>query len=65
MKCLRPDCTRTVYTRGLCANDYRTARRLVLEQRTSWPALEAAGKAKPSQKKFKRRFRPVDWFLEN
>ena len=46
-KCLVPDCGRLVMTRGLCQACYSVARHLVNDGKTTWEALEVAGKVLP------------------
>lgn len=58
MKCLYPNCRKSVRSRGLCVNHYATTLRLVNRNLTTWEALEKAGKCKPSV-----RPREHAWFL--
>lgn len=62
--CLRPACPGVVNSRGLCKRDYEVACALVRRERTTWAALEAAGKARPATKIAGHGSRQV-WFLEN
>lgn len=55
-KCLYPNCTKVAGTRGLCNTHYGNAARFVREGRTTWAALETAGKATPSRN-------AKSWFL--
>lgn len=50
MKCLNPNCQRGAEFRGLCRNCYAQASALVRQGKTTWPALEAAGKTLPGRK---------------
>lgn len=45
-KCLNPECELPEYARGLCHCCYRSALRLVDARRTTWKALEKAGKSR-------------------
>jgi hypothetical protein len=44
-KCLFPECSKSIYGRGLCAGHYQSAHRLVIQNKTTWKALEEKGKA--------------------
>jgi len=55
--CLREGCKRPAFSRGLCNPDYVTAARLVREGKTTWDALEKAGKSLPSKRG------TTSWFL--
>ncbi len=48
VKCLREGCGRPAICRGLCASCYTTALRMVKNGKTTWEALEKAGKCVPS-----------------
>ena len=49
-KCLNPHCGRMcTYSRGLCAACYDIARVHVKEKRTTWEAMERAGKCLPAK----------------
>ena len=49
-KCLNPYCGRMcTYARGLCHNCYDLARRHVADKRTTWAAMEKAGKCLPAK----------------
>ncbi len=60
-KCLFPDCGRDRLGRGLCANHYSTAKRLVAQNKTTWEKMEKAGKTLPARSNVSA---PVStWFL--
>ncbi len=44
-KCLMDNCSKDAAHRGLCMADYTIALRLVKANKTTWNALEAAGRA--------------------
>ena len=46
MECLIPDCKRKTYARGLCANCYQSAIRMIRNERTTWEQLIKEGFAK-------------------
>ena len=58
--CLNPACDGEVYARGLCSGCYNTARRLVLQGRTTWEKLKAEGK---SLKGPKSTSKTIQWLL--
>ncbi len=65
-KCLNPHCTHEnnfATTRGLCHGCYGVAHHLVKQQKTTWENLEAAGKAKASQRRSYNRG-TTNWLLE-
>lgn len=57
-KCLRPECKKKAYGRGLCMSDYLAARRLVIAGKTTWAELEKNKKASPIYRGIAK-----DWFL--
>ncbi len=61
-KCLYVKCTREAVTRGLCANCYAIALKIVKADRTTFEKLEKAKKILP-KKKFCDNEK-TDWFLE-
>lgn len=61
--CLRPECGRQVYSRGLCRTCYGVALFLVKRGQTNWALLESEGKSLPPTYR-SGGARPVkDWFL--
>ncbi len=46
-KCLVPECTKTEYSRGLCANHYILVLKLIKKKEVSEEKLVKAGKMKP------------------
>lgn len=50
-KCLNPHCARTVRARGLCDICYQTAYMHVRLGKTSWDALQKAGKLLPKKQR--------------
>jgi hypothetical protein len=61
--CIRPNCGKTVFVRGLCPTDYAIASRLVRKGATSWAMLEGDSKALPPLKK--QREGITAWFLSD
>lgn len=61
--CLRPDCGKVRYCRGLCVNCHSSAYKLVKKSRTSWAELENAGKALRPTKAFGQRGPASTWLL--
>jgi len=57
-KCIKPDCYGKPLSRGLCSACYQAAVNAVAAGKTTWKALEKAGKCLPSQRHRKR-----DWLL--
>jgi hypothetical protein len=57
-RCINPDCDGGVLSRGLCSACYQAAAYAVATGKTSWKALERAGKCLPRQRNRKR-----DWLL--
>ena len=41
--CIRPECDKPQYSRGLCASCYNTCAHLVRTKETTWRKLEKAG----------------------
>ena len=58
--CLFPECKEEGKTRGLCGLHYQYAYRLVSRGKTSWTALEEAGKARKATRSSKY---VSAWFL--
>lgn len=56
-------CSKLV-SRGLCANCYATASKLVRDGRTTWRKLERAGKVLPVGHFSNHGFRKTNWFLD-
>jgi hypothetical protein len=42
--CLRPECDKPAYSRGLCASCYNTCAHLVRMKETTWAKLEKSGR---------------------
>jgi hypothetical protein len=57
---LNEACPEKASSRGLCKVHYQYALRLVSRGKTTWPALEEAGKAAPAQRV---RSATTAWFL--
>ena len=65
MNCLFPKCRDTVLARGLCANHYNTASKLVRAGRVTWAKLVAKGKALEAIRPDTHRKTPNQvWFLD-
>ncbi len=64
VKCLRPECERGQYQRGLCKNDHDTASRMVRHGDLTWAALEAAGKALPFKRSGPKPSPTQKWLLD-
>lgn len=63
MKCLRPDCKKDIYARGLCFLDYQSAARLVRKGKTTWRALERSGKATVRNVRGNKQNASAKWLL--
>ena len=63
--CIYPECKILSSTRDLCHKHYVSAARLVRLKRTTWDALEKAGKCGAAIPASQRAGRAPSWFMES
>lgn len=61
--CLAPHCPEKGSRLGLCIKCYQTARRLVLDGKTTWEALEQQGKTRRKNSSPNAKNKTAEWLL--